>query len=120
MCAEAKIGLMDRSFEATVLDDNCIFRGAFFARSSHTLCCIGTNQKDRVVTSTKAMRSLHQLTGAGHEVFALVLHDLSMDSYHSFSIMGNILFSTYMQNFMAHIETEKEAGPSKAKNTISR
>ena len=54
------------------------------------------------------------------EVFTLVLHDLSMDSHHSFSIMGNILFSTYMQNLMPHIETEKEVGPSKAKNTISR
>ena len=45
------------SFEATVLDENCIFRGAFFARSSHTSCSIGTTQKDRVVTTTKAMRS---------------------------------------------------------------
>ena len=57
MCAKAKIDLIDRSFEATVLDDNCIFRGAFFARSSHSSCSIGTNQKDRVVTTTRAMRS---------------------------------------------------------------
>ena len=64
--------------------------------------------------------NLHQLTGARDEVFALVLHDLSMDSHHSFSIMGNIFFSTYMQNFMPHIETEKKSGPSKAKNTSSR
>ena len=45
------------SFEATVLDENCIFRGAFFARSSKTSCIIGTTRKDRVVTTTKAMRS---------------------------------------------------------------
>ena len=54
------------------------------------------------------------------EVFALVLDNILMDSHHSFSIMGNILFLTYMQNFVPHIETEKEVGPSKAKNTISR
>ena len=64
--------------------------------------------------------NLHQLTGARDEVFALVLHDLSMDSHHSFSIVGNIFFSTYMQKFMPHMETEKKSGPSKAKNTISR
>ena len=64
--------------------------------------------------------NLHQLTEARDEVFALVLHNFSMDSHHSFSIMGNILFLTYMQNFVPHIETEKEVGPSKAKNTISR
>ena len=57
MCAKAKIDLIDRSFEATVLDENCIFRSAFFARSSHSSCSIGINQKDRVVTTTKAMRS---------------------------------------------------------------
>ena len=45
------------SFEATVLDENCIFWGAFFARSPHTSCYIGTAQKDRVMTTTKAMRS---------------------------------------------------------------
>ena len=33
------------SFEATVLDENCIFRGAFFARSSHTSWSVGTTQK---------------------------------------------------------------------------
>ena len=64
--------------------------------------------------------NLHQLPGARVEVFALVLDNFSMDSHHSFSIMGNIFFSTYMQNFMPHIETEKKSGPSKAKNTISR
>ena len=64
--------------------------------------------------------NLNQLTGAGHEVFALVLDNFLMDSHHSFSIMGNILFLTYMQNFMPHIETEKKVGPSKAKSTMSR
>ena len=64
--------------------------------------------------------NLHQFTGARDEVFALVLHDLSMDSHHSFSIMGNIVFLTYMHNFMPQIETEKKAGPSKGKKPISR
>ena len=63
--------------------------------------------------------NLHQLTGARDEVFALVLHDLSMDSHHSFSIMGNILFSTYMQNFMPHTETEKKSqAPQKQKTQV--
>ena len=57
----------------------------------------------------------HQLTGARDEVFALVLHDFSMDSHHSFSIMGNIVFLTYMHNLMPQIETEEKPGPSKGK-----
>ena len=64
--------------------------------------------------------NLHQLPGARDEVFALVLDNFSMDSHHSFSIMGNIVFLTYMHNFMPQIETEKKAGPSKGKKTISR
>ena len=50
--------------------------------------------------------NLHQLPGARDEVF--------------FSIMGNIVFLTYMHNGMPQIETEKKAGPSKGKKTISR
>ena len=45
------------SFEAIVLDKNCIFRDDFFARSPNTSCSRGTTQKDRVVTTTKAMWS---------------------------------------------------------------
>ena len=45
------------SFEATVLDENCIFWDAFFARSPNTSCSKGTTQTDRVVTTTKAMPS---------------------------------------------------------------
>ena len=59
--------------------------------------------------------NLHQLTGARDEVFALVLDGFSMDSNHSFSIMGNLFFLTYMHNFMPQNETEKKSGPSKAK-----
>ena len=64
--------------------------------------------------------NLHQLPGARDEVFALVLDNFPMDSHHSFSIMGNIVFLTYMHNVMPQIETEKKAGPSKGKKTISR
>ena len=59
--------------------------------------------------------NLHQLTGARDEVFALVLDDFSMDSHHSFSIMGNMFFLTNMHNCMPQIETERKAGPSKGK-----
>ena len=59
--------------------------------------------------------NLHQLPGARDEVFALVLDDFSMDSHHSFSIMGNMFFLTNMHNFMPQIETERKAGPSKGK-----
>ena len=59
--------------------------------------------------------NLHQLTEARDEVFALVLHNFSMDSHHSFSIMGNIVFLTYMHNYIPQIETDKKSGPSKGK-----
>ena len=59
--------------------------------------------------------NLHQLTEARDEVFALVLHNFSMDSPHSFSIMGNIVFLTYMHNHIPQIETERKSGPSKGK-----
>ena len=36
--------------------------------------------------------NLHQLTGARDEVFALVLDDLSVDSDHPFSIIGEHIF----------------------------
>ena len=68
------------------------------------------NERENLIASSRELM----------EVFALVLDNILMDSHHSFSIMGNILFLTYMQNFMPHIETEKKSGPSKAKNTISR
>jgi hypothetical protein len=59
--------------------------------------------------------NLHQLTEARDEVFALVLHNFSMDPPHSFSIMGNIVFLTYMHNHIPQIETERKSGPSKGK-----
>ena len=55
--------------------------------------------------------SLHQLTEARDEVFALVLHDFSMNSHHSFSTMGTIFFLTYMHIGTPQIETEKKAWP---------
>ena len=59
--------------------------------------------------------NLHQLPGARDEVFALVLDNFPMDSHHSFSIMGNIVFLTYMHNYIPQIETDKKSGPSKGK-----
>ena len=59
--------------------------------------------------------NLHQLTGARDEVFTLVLDDISMDSHHYFSIMGDLFFLTYMHNFMPQKTERKKPGPSKGK-----
>ena len=59
--------------------------------------------------------NFHQLTGARDEVFALVLHDFSMDSHHSFSTMGNVFFLIYMHNFMPQNRNRKKGSPSKGK-----
>ena len=96
----------------------------FRVRWSHSALYI-PHHRERMVGRHRGImenerENLHQLTGARDEVFALVLHDLSMDSHQAFSIMGKTFCSTYRQNFMPHIETEKKSGPSKAKNTISR
>jgi len=61
--------------------------------------------------------NLHQLPGARDEVFALVLDDFSMDSHHSFSIMGNIVCLTYCQNFMLQLHKLLDVIPLERQNS---
>ena len=101
------------SFEATALDENCIFRDTFFAQSPNTSYSTGTTQKDRVVTTTKAMRS---------ENFIAKSYFLPFEgpAFLSVSIWGMKLCMLVKKNMFPMIEKEWWESMEKSSRTSAK